>query len=201
MPDARRFAPATARNRVPILDVLRRVLPATGKVLEIASGSGEHAVFFAEHLPGLSWIPSDPDPGNRQSVAAWIAHAGLANVRAALDLDVLDEPWPISAVDAMVAINMVHISPWPATLALLDGAASRLAPSAPLFLYGPYKIGGAHTAPSNAAFDERLRAEDPRWGVRDVEAVVDAAGARGFALRETVTMPANNLSLVFRRVG
>ena len=175
-PDARRFAPATARNREPILAVLERVLPAEGLVLEIASGTGEHAVAFAERRPALTFQPSDPDPEARASIEAWRRHAALANVRPALDLDVHGRPWrlpPGSAADAILCINLIHIAPWTACLALLEGAAELLAPGAPLVLYGPYREGGRHTAPSNAAFDQSLRARDPRWGVRDLEEVRD----------------------------
>ncbi|AOY95585.1 SAM-dependent methyltransferase [Cupriavidus sp. USMAA2-4] len=197
--DARRVAPAAERNRDPILEVLRRVLPASGLVLEIASGTGQHAVHCAGALPGLTWQPSDPDEAARDSIAAWTAHAGLANVRAPLALDVRLQPWGVESAQAVVCINMVHISPWASTQALFLGAGRLLAPGGVLYLYGPYRRDGAHTAPSNAAFDAQLRAADPDWGVRDMEAVVALGEGAGLLLEEVVAMPANNFSLVFRR--
>lgn len=186
-------APATLRNRDPILAVLRRVLPATGLVLEVASGTGEHAAWFAPRLPGLTWQPSDPDPAARASIARFVRD----NVLPPLDLDARWDPWPLTRADAVVAINMVHISPWEATLGLLRGAAAALAPGSPLVLYGPYRREGRHIALSNEAFDRDLRSRDPAWGVRDLEAV--AAAATGFDLEEVVEMPANNLTVVLRR--
>jgi len=198
--EGRRFAPATARNRAPILAVLERVLPARGFVLEIASGTGEHAAAFAAALPALAFQPSDVDPESLASIEAWRRHSALPNLRAAVALDVHALPWPVAAApDAILCINMIHIAPWSASLALLDGAAALLAPGAPLVLYGPYREGGAHTAPSNASFDASLRERDPRWGVRDLEAVASEAAARGIHLEEVVAMPANNRTLVLRR--
>ena len=199
MEDARQFAPATARNREPILAVLRRVLPAQGLVLEIASGTGEHAVHFARALPGLIWQPSDPNSMARASISAWVEEAGLPNLRPPLSLDVSAETWPLTRADAIVCINMVHISPWRATLGLMRGAGRTLGPGGVLYLYGPYKRDGQHTAPSNAAFDESLRQQNPEWGVRDLERVIEVAEAQGLRHRETVAMPANNLSVVFVR--
>lgn len=196
-PDPRRSAPAAGRNRDPILDVLRRHLPATGLVLELASGTGEHVVHFAAALPGLTFQPSDPDPAARASIDAWAA--GAANIRPTLALDAAAPGWPVTAADAVVCINMIHIAPWSATEGLMRGAAAILPTGAPLILYGPYRRGGAHTAPSNAAFDADLRARNPAWGVRDLEAVAALAAAQGFAPPEVVEMPANNLVLVFRR--
>jgi len=182
--------------------VLERVLPARGLVLEIASGTGEHAAAFAAALPSLAFQPSDSDPEALTSIEAWRGHSGLANLRAALTLDVHAWPWPVPAApDAILCINMIHIAPWSACLALCDGAAAALAPGAPLVLYGPYREGGAHTAPSNASFDASLRERDPRWGVRDLEAVAAEAAARGLDLEEVVAMPANNRTLVLRRRG
>ncbi|SOZ08958.1 DUF938 domain-containing protein [Cupriavidus taiwanensis] len=198
-PDARRMAPATERNREPILAVLRQVLPARGTVLEIASGTGQHAVHFAAALPGITWQPSDPDAAARASIAAWIAHAGVANVRAPLALDVCRQPWGIDAAAAVVCINMIHIAPWAAAEALFAGAGKLLGPGGVLFLYGPYRRGGAHTAPSNAAFDAQLRATDPDWGVRDMEAVIALGAAQGLRCDEPVPMPANNFCLVLRK--
>jgi SAM-dependent methyltransferase len=198
--DARRFAPATQRNRAPILAVLERTLPERGLVLEIASGTGEHAVAFAEALPALVFQPSDVDPEALASAEAWRAHSGLANVRPPIALDVHAVPWPLrERPDAILCTNLIHIAPWSACLALLDGASAALAPGAPLVLYGPYREGGAHTAPSNAAFDASLRERDARWGVRDQGEVAAEATARGLDLVEVVAMPANNRTLVFRR--
>ncbi len=191
----RKHAPATLRNREAIAAVLVEVLPVVGLVLEIASGSGEHVAHFAEELPGHRWQPSDPDPGARASIAAWCA--GLANVLPPLDLDAASPEWPIARADAILCINMVHISPWEATLGLLAGAARLLPSGAPLILYGPFLQQAVPLAPSNAAFDQSLRARDPRWGLRSVEAICDAA--KDLTLDRVVEMPANNLSLVFRR--
>jgi hypothetical protein len=197
--DARRFAPAAQRNREPILGVLSRILPATGLVLEVASGSGEHAVFFAAALPHLTWQPSDIDAGDRASIAAWREHAHLENLLAPVALDATAETWPITHADAVVNINMIHISPWAACEGLMRGAARVLPPGGVLFLYGPFMQGGAHTAPSNAAFDRMLREQDSAWGVRDLGDVEKSAVAQGFTLSETVAMPSNNRSVVFRR--
>ena len=193
-------SPAAERNKDPILAVLRRVLPAAGSVLEIASGSGEHVVHFARALPRLTWQPSDPDPQARASVAAWSAAEKLANVRAPLELDVRARPWPLAACDAIVCINMIHISPWRATLGLLRNAETALRPGGLLFLYGPYRRRGRHTAPSNEAFDRDLRSRNPEWGVRNVEDVIAEAESRKIELVEIVEMPANNLSVVLRRM-
>jgi SAM-dependent methyltransferase len=207
--DAKLTAPAAERNKEPILEVLRRVLPAKGLVLEIASGTGQHVVHFARALPNLTWQPSDPDAGARASISAWIAESHLPNVHQPLELDVCREAWPVAACNAIVCINMIHISPWAATEALLDGARRLLLPGGVVYLYGPYRRHGQHTAPSNAAFDHTapsnaafdatLRSQDARWGVRDLEQVAEAATARGFDVMETVAMPANNLSVVLSR--
>jgi len=198
--DARRFAPAVARNKAPITEILARHLPPTGLVLEIASGSGEHALHFAAHFPALSFQPSDPDAAALASIAAWREEARLPNLLPPLMLDVMADAWPIQTADAVLCINMIHIAPWEATLALISGAARILRSNGILFLYGPFKRGGEHTAPSNAAFDDSLRAQDERWGVRDLEEVTRAARAAGFAAPAVEAMPANNLSLIFRRV-
>jgi SAM-dependent methyltransferase len=195
----RLFAPATERNAAPILDVLRGALPARGTVLEIASGTGQHALRFAAALPHIEWQPSDADPRARASIAAWRDHAGTANLRAPLDLDVRREPWPIDAADAIVCINMIHIAPWEAAIALMKGASARLPAGGVLVLYGPYRRDGAHTAPSNEAFDAQLRESDPAWGVRDMEAVEALAQAEGLDCEQRVAMPANNFTLVFRK--
>jgi SAM-dependent methyltransferase len=200
------FAPAAQRNRQPILDVLSRVLPDRGPdqdrglVLEIASGSGEHALFFARRLPSVQWQPSDPDPASRRSIDAHAA--ACPNVRPALDLDVTAAAWPMSAADApdaIVCINMVHIAPWAACAGLFAGAARLLAPGGILYLYGPYKRDGRHTAPTNEAFDTSLRRRNSAWGVRNLEDVAALGARTGFTLAEAVDMPANNLSLVFTR--
>jgi hypothetical protein len=197
--DPRLFAPATQRNRAPILEVLSQVLPSDGLVLELASGSGEHAVWFAQHLRPLEWQPSDPDPEMRRSIAAHAQSLGVKTLKAPLDLDVTRHPWPITRADAVVCINLLHIAPWPAAAGLIAGAARLLEPTQVLFLYGPYRRGGQHTAPSNAAFDEDLRSRNPDWGVRDLETVVELGEQQGFALRDVVEMPANNLSVVLTR--
>lgn len=192
---ARRHAPATVRNRDAIADLLATMLPSNGVVLEVASGSGEHCAYFAARFGALTWQPSDPSPAARASIALWCD--GLANVRPALDLDAALPGWPVTEADALLCINMVHISPWEATLGLFSGAARILPPGAPLFLYGPYRRAGHPTAPSNEMFDESLRMRDPRWGLRDLDQVV--AAADGFVLDRVVDMPANNLSIILRR--
>ena len=199
-PDPRVYAPAVARNREPILAVLRRVLPATGLVLEVASGSGEHAAFFAAALPHLTWQPTDADPRARASIAAFRDAGDAPNLLPPLALDVMAATdWPVSAAAAIVCINMIHIAPWSACEGLVAGAARTLPPGGVLYLYGPYKEGGRHTAPSNEAFDADLRARDPRWGVRDLGEVTALAQRHGFAHQEMVAMPANNRSVIFRR--
>jgi len=199
MEDARRFAPAVARNKDPITKVLAQYLPASGLILEIASGSGEHALHFAAAFPTLTFQPSDPDASSRASIAAWQQEARLPNLLPPCTLDVMAEPWPVTQADAVLCINMIHIAPWNATEALMRGAAGLLSAQGLVFLYGPFKQGGRHTAPSNAEFDANLRAQDARWGVRDLEAVAALASAVGFASPIIEPMPANNLSLIFRR--
>lgn len=192
-------AAATERNRGPILEVLRGVLPPTGLVLEIASGTGEHVAFFARAFPALRWQPTDAAPPHLESIRAWSAASGADNIAPAVLLDVERAPWPLVQADAILNINMIHISPWSAAEALFQGAARLLPPSGILFLYGPFKRGGAHTAESNQRFDDWLRGEDPRWGVRDLDDVQALASSAGFQAAEVVLMPANNLSLLFRR--
>jgi hypothetical protein len=199
MSDARQHAPATARNREPILGILREVLPETGLVLEVASGTGEHALHFAAALPGLTWQPSDPSPEARASIAAWAAEAGLDNLAPPLDLDAAAADWPIARAAAVVCINMVHISPWEATVGLFSGCAKVLSADAPLVLYGPYLDEDVATAPSNLAFDRSLRERNPAWGLRDVAEVDRLAREHGFARTNRYEMPANNLTLVYRR--
>jgi SAM-dependent methyltransferase len=191
----RRQAPAAARNRAPILDVLRPHLPARGLVLEVASGSGEHTAHFAQALPDLTFQPSDPDPDARASIDAW--SEDLANVRPALTLDAASETWPVGRADAVVCINMIHIAPWEAAVGLIRGAARRLPPRGMLFLYGPYFRDGVATAPGNLAFDRDLRARNAAWGLRDLDAVASLARGHGFSAPRIVETPANNLSVVF----
>lgn len=198
-PALRQHSPSAERNREPILAVLRAVLPANGRVLEIASGTGQHAIWFARAMPGLDWQPSDADADARASIGAWAAHEGLANVRAPLALDVHQPDWGMDSLDAVVCINMIHISPWSAAQALFAGAGRRLVDGGVLYLYGPYKRGGAHTSPSNDAFDQQLRGRDPEWGVRDMEEVVALGASAGLVCDEPIAMPANNVSLVFRK--
>jgi SAM-dependent methyltransferase len=199
--DPRLYRPHVVRNREPILEVLRRVLPAQGLVLEIASGSGEHADYFAQHLPSLVWQPSDPDAEALASIAAHRAAADVSNLLPPLRLDVTAATWPVAHADAIVCCNMIHIAPWSACAGLIGGAARVLPAAGILYLYDPYKIDGRHTAPSNEAFDADLRARNPQWGIRDLGDVTALAERHGFALAETVSMPANNLSVIFRRGG
>ena len=188
---------AADRNKGPILEVLERVLPKRGLVLEIASGAGRHVAHFASALAGPVWQPSEPDAELRQVISA--AASGLPNVREPLDLDVLRHPWPIAGADAIVNINMIHVAPWAAAEALMQGAGELLANGGILYMYGPYRRFGGHTAPSNAAFDDRLRSQNGQWGLRDMEEVERLAGEAGLSLERTAAMPANNFSLVFRR--
>ncbi|MGV3770108.1 MAG: DUF938 domain-containing protein [Sphingobium phenoxybenzoativorans] len=195
----RKHAPATLRNREAIAAELAALLPACGTVLEVASGSGEHAAFFAERFPDLTFVPSDPDAAARASIAAWCA--GLANVAPPLAIDAAVGAWPIAVAQAVLCINMVHISPWEATVGLFRACAALLPPGGPLILYGPYREAGVETAESNLAFDESLKARDPEWGLRDVADVDRLAAEWGFARTGRVAMPANNLMLVYRSGG
>lgn len=201
-PEDMRHAPAAARNRAPIRHVLAGALPASGTVLEVACGTGEHATALAAMLPpGRTWRPTDADPHSARAAAARVAAAGVPALEPVRLFDVHSHPWPprITAdVTAIVAINLIHISPWSATLALMAGAGATLPPGGLLYLYGPYRINGAHTAPSNAAFDDMLRTQNPAWGVRDLDAVTAEAARHGLGLETTVAMPANNLSVIFR---
>lgn len=199
MSDARRSAAHVARNAEPIADVLRGILPDAGMVLEIASGSGEHALHFARAFPRLRFQPTDPDPAALASIEAWRAGEGPPNLLAPLPLDAASDDWPVDRADAILCINMVHISPWAATEGLMRGAGRLLAPGAPLYLYGAYRRDGVPTAPSNEAFDGWLKAQDERWGVRRLEDVVAEADRNGLVLDAVIEMPANNLSVVFRR--
>jgi SAM-dependent methyltransferase len=199
MADARQFSAPAERNCRPILDVLRQVLPAKGLILEVASGSGQHAAFFAPQFPALAWQPSDPDAAARASIVAWAAAVNCPNLRPPVELDAAAGTWPIDRADAVVCINMIHISPWESALGLMRGAARILPAGGVLYLYGPFRRAGHHTAPSNAAFDADLKVRDARWGVRDVGELADAA--QGFGAPVIIPMPANNLSVVFRRRG
>jgi SAM-dependent methyltransferase len=198
--DGRHFSPSAARNSEPIREVLERVLPKSGIALEIGSGTGEHVVCFAKALPGLLWQPSDPDPASRASIEAWIAAEGLTNVRSPAAIDTRQAIWGVeddAPFTAIASLNMIHIAPWESALGLLAGAGRLLRPEGILYLYGPFMRSGAHTAPSNAAFDADLKRRDPRWGVRDIDDLVREAANHGLELREAIEMPANNLSLVF----
>ena len=196
----KKHAPATLRNRDVILEVLRKELPASGTVLEIAAGSGEHAVFFAQNLPKLEWQASDPAPDALQSISAYRAEAGLPNLKAPLELDARAPNWPIREAAAIVCSNMVHISPWAATQGLFAGAAQILSgPGAPLIVYGPYFEQGVEPAPSNLQFDEGLRQRNPDWGIRRAEDMDRLASEHGFARSARYPMPANNLTLIYRK--
>jgi len=215
--DARQYAPATQRNREFILAVLQEVLPPTGTVLEVSSGTGEHAIFFAPQLARRKWLPSDPNPIARESIAAWQAYSPSANLYPPIDLDASQSVWSIEQapfpaellhtdfvltdITAIVNINMIHIAPWSACLGLLAGAGRILPVGGILYLYGPYKLNGRHTAPSNEQFDQSLRSQNPKWGVRDLEAVIANAEYHQLTFMRTVEMPANNLSVVFRKTG
>lgn len=204
--DARQHTPATQRNREPILEVLMQVLPTTGSVLEVASGTGEHAVYFAPRLFPRQWIPSDPNPLHRASIAAWRKHVPCETLHPPLEIDVREPVWIVekeipfhpSPITAIVNINMLHISPWDACLGLMAGAGRILSSGGILYLYGPLKRDGKHTAPSNAAFDEYLRAQNSEWGVRNLEDVVTAASTHNLSLVNVYQMPANNFSVVFK---
>jgi hypothetical protein len=198
-PDPRRSAPHVARNAGPIADVLNGILPDTGTVVEIASGSGEHILHFARTFPHLVFRPTDPDPAALASIAGWRRAEGPPNLLEPLELDASSDDWPVAEADALLCINMVHISPWAATQGLMRGAARLLASGCPLYLYGAYRRSGVPTAASNEAFDASLRARNPAWGLRNLEDVEAEAARHGLALDAVLEMPANNLSVVFRR--
>ncbi|HEY8944120.1 MAG TPA: DUF938 domain-containing protein [Polyangiaceae bacterium] len=191
--------PAPERNKGPLLDVLSRVMPSSGMVLEIASGTGQHAVHFATHLPSLTFQPSDVDEQNLASIRAWVREAALPNLREPVRLDVCAHVWKVEAPVAIFNANMVHITPWECSIALFSGASRHLDSGGVLVLYGPFRIAGEHTAPSNAAFDRDLRERDPRWGVRDLEALATLGRPLGLTLEQRIEMPANNQSVVFRK--
>lgn len=197
--DPRRVAPHVARNADAIIAVLRDVLPASGLVLEVASGSGEHVLRFARAFPGLTFQPSDPDPVGLASIEAWRREEGTDNLLSPIRLDARDAQWPVARCDAILCINMIHISPWAATEGLMAGAGRLLASGAPLYLYGAYRRAGVETAPSNEAFDRSLRSANPEWGLRNLEDVVAQAECYGLRLERVVEMPANNLSVILRR--
>lgn len=198
---AKAFAPAAERNREPILDVLRRVLPATGIVLEVASGTGQHAAYFARHVPRLRWQPTDASTEALVSIRAWVDDAPGDNLLPPIELDVRWPEWPIRDANAILCINMIHISPWETTEALFVGAQRLLRPGCALITYGPYRLHGEHTAPSNAAFDQNLRSRDSSWGVRDIDELTALANRTGLSLGERVDMPANNMTLIWRRTA
>jgi Protein of unknown function (DUF938) len=197
--DPRLYHAHVARNREPILEVFSRVLPSGGIVLEVASGSGEHAAYFAKGLPSVSWHPTEVNPSALASIHAHRSDARAPNLLPPVYLDVTSDLWPVERADALVCINMIHITPWAATEGLVAGAKRTLVVGGVLYLYGPYKIDGQHTAPSNHDFDGWLRAQNGAWGVRDLVEVADLAQRHGFDLEETVSMPANNLSVIFRK--
>lgn len=197
--DGKWFIDAAERNKGPILDVLTRVLPRRGVVLELASGTGQHVTHFAKVFTGLTWQPSDADAELRESIALRVRDEHLANVNPPIDLDVTRLPWPLQTADALVCINLIHVAPWSATLALFEGAKTLLREQNVLLLYGPYRRYGRHTSESNAQFDSDLRAHNPEWGLRDLEAVSEIAGRTGFVPAGIIAMPANNFSLVFKR--
>ena len=199
LPDRRLVAPSAERNKGPILDVLKRVLPTRAFVVEIGSGTGQHAIHFAKAMPTLTWQPTDVDADYRESVQQWTAIEKMENVLPPIALDVHERPWPVAEADAVVSINMLHVAPRSAARALFEGAADIVRRGGFVLLYGPYTRGGVHTAPSNAQFDASLRAHDPEWGVRDVDDVTSCAERVDFERREIVEMPANNLTLIFER--
>jgi SAM-dependent methyltransferase len=195
----KRHATATERNREPLLAVLREVLPASGTVLEVASGTGQHAVFFARAFPGLLWQPTDVEPESLESIAAWRAEEPLPNLLPPLTLDAAADAWPVASADVLLNVNMIHISPWESCQGLMRGAGRVLSPGGLLVMYGPYFVEGRETAPSNLAFDASLRARDTRWGVRQLGDVTAEAAKHGLERERVVDMPSNNLTLVFRK--
>ncbi len=194
----RRHAPATLRNREPVLSILHDILPDSGTVLEIASGSGEHVAYLAPHFPGLEWQPTDIDRDNFASIQSWTDDVG-GNIRAPVYLDTRESSWPTDTVSAIMCMNMLHISPWDSAVGLMAGARRVLGTDGILFIYGPFRQRGVAFAPSNASFDEFLQMQDPAWGVRDLDDVEALANKHGLVLEKVVEMPANNLSIIFRR--
>ena len=202
---ARLFSPSAARNRDVVRDVLVQHLPQTGAILEVGAGTGEHAVHFAAAVPDATWLPGDPDLASRASIAAWIAHTGLQNVKPPHTIDVCEGDWRLGdalPLAGIVSLNMIHISPFEATRGLIAGAGRYLMPKGILFLYGPFSRNGNHTAPSNAEFDQSLKSRDPSWGVRDLENdIAPLAIASGLELTHVISMPANNACVVFEKSG
>jgi hypothetical protein len=198
-PDGRLVSPSAERNKGPIAEVLGKSLPPECMVVEIGSGTGQHVVHFARAMPNLTWQPTERDADCLRSISGWLCVDALPNVRPPLRLDVHEALWPVASADAIICINMVHIAPWTATQALMRGAGSTLRAAGLLYLYGPYSKGGRHTSASNRAFDAQLRAADPLWGVRDLDEMTKAAAACDLTLLWTCEMPANNLSVVFRK--
>lgn len=195
----RLVSPSAERNKGAVAEILKQVLPNEGLVLEVGSGTGQHVVHFAREMPYLTWQPSERDENTLQSIAHWTEYEALANVRSALRLDVTDQPWPITSAAAVVSLNMIHIAPWHAAKALVRGASNILLPGGMLCLYGPFRRGGEHTSASNEAFDRQLRSQNAEWGVRSLEDVASFAAAHGFRAPDIHAMPANNLTVVFRR--
>ena len=192
-------SPAAERNKTPILEVLQKVLPDNGLVLEIASGSGQHLFHFAKALPQLTWQPSEFKSELNQWIQSQLDQHSWPNIKAPLQLDVMQSPWPVDYADAVININMIHITPWTATEALFAGAGRILTSNGILFCYGPYRRFGGHTAPSNQAFDQQLRAQNPDWGIRDIEELEILANEAQLKLVEIIDMPSNNFSLIFRK--
>jgi len=197
--DQKRYSPACERNKDAILEVLQDVMPASGTILEIACGPGQHAVHFAAGFPDVQWQPSDIDPTSIASTLAWRAETGVPNLLDPVILDATATEWPLERADGIICCNMIHISPWEVTLGLLDGAARILPENGILYTYGPYKVGGKHTAPSNEAFDQSLRSQNPSWGVRNLDDVALEARRRGLHLIKTIKMPANNFSVIYKK--
>lgn len=197
--DSRQHAPATLRNRDPLLAVLKRVLPSHGLVLEIASGTGEHVAWFAPRIPHLTWQPSDANPLALKSIAAWSREVRAGNIQPPVEIDACLHQWPVERANAVLCVNMIHISPWDCTLGLMAGAGRILPEGGVLVLYGPFRINNQHISLSNAEFDQSLQTRDPSWGVRDLETVQGAAEEEGLHLAERISMPANNHTLVFVR--
>ncbi len=200
----KKYAPATDRNREPILAVLKDCIPDHGTILELASGSGQHAIYFVDQMPGHYWQPSDPDEESRNSISAWWWEVQLNNILPPLNINAQDDIWDIENVEipqpvtSIVCINMVHISPWESTVGLIKGASRILPKDGILYLYGPYKVDGKHTAPSNELFDIKLRSQNPEWGIRELNDVIKLAHENDLSLVKTVDMPANNLSIIFK---
>jgi SAM-dependent methyltransferase len=196
---ARYIHPSPERNKGPILEILKEILPASGLVLEVGAGSGQHTAHFAAHFSHLEWQATEPDADLRTSIAAWIDYAGIANARDPLDLDCRQSDWPVDQAAAVISSNMIHISPWASCLGLISGAGRILGEGGVLYFYGPFSEGGVHTSPGNADFDASLKSRDPELGIRDVDDVTALARSHGLEFERRVTMPSNNLSLIYRK--